>query len=457
MKKSLKAAALLLSLSMFLTACGSTTNEETPEATDEAKTNDAAADEGAADDDAAADTSSDEKITLTLWHQSVGETDPSAKILSELITQWNEEHPNVQIEEDGVTGEQYKTKIKTALAGGEAPDLFYMWGGSFVQPYIKADNILAIDDYISDEVVSAMLPGTVDAVTVDGKIYSLPCYTHIASLYCNTELFEQAGVAIPTTYAELLDAAKALKAAGITPAVLGEKDRWPGMYWFDIIAMREVGNEAAVAAMKDPSKFNTPEFIEAARKAQELVDAGLFNESMFSMSYDEMLGAFNQGAAAMMYQANWIHAGIEADSSAVKGKITPVTFPVFEGAKGTKSEIFGGGIDSYYVNSATQHPQEAVEFLSFFSENLGRQGYLAGAGLPCWNTDDLDTSVLTDLDQEVASIMSEATSFVTWWDNILPADSSETHKNLIADLFAKNITPEEFCLEMSKIAPSEIE
>ena len=397
-----------------------------------------------------------ERITLTLWHQSVGDTDPSAKILKNLIAQWNAEHPGVQVEEVGVTGEQYKTKIKTALAGGEAPDLFYMWGGSFSLPYIQSGNILDISGLVSQDTLDILYPGTIDAVTIDGSIYSLPCYTHIANLYCNTELFARAGAKLPTTYAELLTAVEKLNAAGITPAVLGEKDRWPGMYWFDIVAMRQMGIDACWAAMREPARFNSEGFIEAARKAQELVDAGMFNGSLFSMSYDEMLGAFYNGDAAMMFQGNWINGSIEDPASAVSGKIQAIAFPVFEDAAGTAAEFLGGGIDSYYVNADTAYPAEAVEFLSFFSQNLGQQGYLAGAGLPCWNTDDLDVSVISGLDRQVADLMSTATSFVPWWDNVLPADASETHKNLIADLLARNITPKEFCEQMSQVAPSEI-
>ncbi|MFA9381094.1 MAG: extracellular solute-binding protein [Acetanaerobacterium sp.] len=397
-----------------------------------------------------------EPVTLTLWHQSVGETDPSAKILTELVDQWNSEHPDVQVEEDGVTGEQYKTKIKTALAGGDAPDVFYMWGGSFVQPYIKSNNLLCIDDYLAPDVLTALIPGTIEGCKVDGKTYSLPCYTHIANLYCNTELFDQAGAKLPTTYDELLDAVAALNQADITPIVLGEKDRWPGMYWFDIIAMRQAGNDGVMAALKDPSLFNSEDFIAAAAKVQEMADAGAFNDSMFSMSYDEMLGAFNSGTAAMIFQANWVDAGISDPSAATSGKVQAIPFPEFADGKGNATEFFGGGVDGYYINQTTESPQQSVDFLSFFSQNMGRQGYLAGAGLPCWNAEGLDTSVLSDLDQQVASLMDNATSFITWWDNILPADSAETHKNLLADLYAKNITPEEFCEQMSQLAGSEL-
>ncbi|MDR3115305.1 MAG: extracellular solute-binding protein [Treponema sp.] len=394
--------------------------------------------------------------TLTLWHQSVGETDPSAKILKQLIAQWNREHPDIKVTEDGVTGEQYKTKINTALAANDAPDIFYMWGGSFSRPFIEAGKMLDITDMIPGSTKNTMIPGAVEAVTVNGRIYSFPCYTHIANLYCNKELFEKAGAKLPATYAELLDTVKKLRAAGITPAVLGEKDRWPGMYWFDIMAMRQAGNPASMAAMRDPAKFNSPDFIEAARKVQELVDAGLFNTSLFSMSYDEMLGAFNNGQAAMMFQANWINAGIEDISSTIRGKVTVIPFPVFEDGKGKAGEFFGGGIDSYYIYSGTKYPKEAVQFLAWFSENLGKQGYLAGAGLPCWKIEGLDTSGITGLDREVAALMGTAESFIPWWDNVLPADASEIHKNLIADLLAKNITPQQFAQEMSKVVKSDL-
>lgn len=396
-------------------------------------------------------------IKLTLWDQSVGNTDPSAKLLPQIIEKWNSEHPNIQIERTGTTGEQYKTKIKTSLAASEAPDLFYgMGGGSFMQPYIESGNVLEITNYLTDDVKSRMAPGMSEAIEVDGKIYTLPVYTHIANLFVNTELFDKAGAQIPTTYTELLDAVEKLKAANITPALIGEKDRWPGMYWYDIIAMRQAGNEAVIEAFKDPSKWNSPDFIAAATKMQELAKAGAFNSSMFSMSYDEMLGAFNAGNGAMMFQANWVNAGIEDESSAVKGKVKVIPFPVFEDGKGKNTEIFGGAVDGFYVSSTTKHPKEAVEFLMYLSEQLGTQGFLAGAGLPSWNIDGLDTSGLSELDKSAADIMKTATSFIAWWDNILPAESAETHKNLIAQLLADDITPEEFCKQMAQLKPTEL-
>lgn len=397
------------------------------------------------------------KISLTLWDQSVGNTDPSAKLLPEIVAQWNKDHPDIQVERVGTTGEQYKTKIKTSIAAGEAPDLFYgMGGGSFMQPYIESQNVLEITSYLDDDIKSKMGAGMAEAIETDGKIYTLPVYTHIANLYVNTALFDKAGAKIPTTYTELLDAVEKLKAAGITPALLGEKDRWPGMYWYDMIAMRQAGNAAVIEAFKDPSKWNSPDFVEAATKMQALAKAGAFNSSMFSMSYDEMLGAFNAGNGAMMFQANWVNAGIEDPASASKGNVKVIPFPVMEDGKGTATEIFGGAVDGFFISSKTKHPKEAVEFLKYLSEQLGTQGFLAGAGLPSWKTDGLDTSSLSSLDLSSAEIMKTATSFIGWWDNILPAESAEAHKNLIAQLLAGDITPQQFCEQMAQLKPTEL-
>lgn len=210
-----------------------------------------------------------------------------------------------------------------------------------------------------------------------------------------------------------------------------------------------------IGILTDPAKFNTKPFVEAAEKLQELVEAGAFNDSMMSMSYDEMVEGFAAGQGAMLYQANWTHPSIQADTAATNGKVKCVAFPVIEGGAGSITEFSGGSSDGYYINSDCEHPKEAVEYLEYLSHKIGQVGYEQGAGLPCWDTSDVDTSELTPLDTESAALMETGTSYISWWDNILSAEDSETYKDLLAQLMAMKITPEEFCESMSKLSPSE--
>ena len=398
----------------------------------------------------------DKEVTLTIWHQSVADTDPVKQIIEASVEEYHKMHPEVTIVQEGVTGEQYKTKIKTAFAAGEAPDISYMFsGGSFVKPYIDAGYLLPIDEYVKEDTLNKVLPGMLDGCTYNEKLYTLPTVTFLANLYCNTEMFEKAGAKIPTTWDEMLDACKKLRQAGYTPFILGEKDRWPGMYLYDIISARTAGNKGIEEAFGDTSKFNSEGFIEAAKKMQELVDVGAFNENMMSMSYDEMLEGFSAGQAAMIYQANWIHTSIQAEASPTKGKVTCVPFPVINGGAGSVTEFSGGSSDGYYINAECKHPKEAVEYLEYLSKKIGEVGYQQGAGLPCWDTSNVDTSGLTPLDTESAALMETGTSYISWWDNILSAEDSENYKDLLAQLLAKKITPEEFAEHMSKLQPSE--
>ena len=65
---------------------------------------------------------------------------------------------------------------------------------------------------------------------------------------------------------------------------------------------------------------------------------------MMSMSYDEMVEGFAAGQGAMLYQANWTHPSIQADTAATNGKVKCVAFPVIEGGAGSITEFSGGSL-----------------------------------------------------------------------------------------------------------------
>ena len=83
----------------------------------------------------------EEMITLTYWDGwADAGTEPTAAAVTYALEEWEKENPDIQIVADHTTSTSgaYKTKIKTALSSGEAPDVFLMDKGSFAQPYIDA-------------------------------------------------------------------------------------------------------------------------------------------------------------------------------------------------------------------------------------------------------------------------------------------------------------------------------
>ncbi|HEY5583146.1 MAG TPA: extracellular solute-binding protein [Ruminiclostridium sp.] len=390
-------------------------------------------------------------VTLTLWHQWAAPNDGNTKSFRAVLDAWNQKNPSSNIEDDGIDGESYKTKIKTAIAANEAPDIFYSWGAGFSKPFIAANAVLPLDEYLKDGTSDKLLGGALANVTYNGKVYGLPTSLSVASLYCNKELFDKNGIKIPTTFDELIDAAKAFSAKGIIPIDVGEKDLWPGMYWYDILALRTAGAQGCQDALNKTASFDAQPFKDAAAKLQDLVNAKAFNDSLFSNGYNEMIADFTLGKAAMCYQGNWLGGSCEDDKSLVKGKVVVVPFPTLNDDKGSADEFFGGAIDALWVSAKTENKDQAVAAVKFLTENMSNKLYEAGAGLPCWKVTGVDESKISPLTKQTVDMIKNSKGYVMWWDIFLEGKDADTHKNLVAQLFAGKITPDAYAKEMQKL------
>jgi len=388
------------------------------------------------------------KPVLKMWHITASDAEGNRTILLNAIKE-AEEKFNVKIEETGTENEQYKTKIKSAMASNSGPDLFFTWAAGFSQPFVDGGKVLPLDDYLGDA-KDRMLTEITDNFTYNGKIYGIPYQTQVGALFCNTELFEKYNVKIPETYDELLTAVKVFKENGVTPLICGAKDLWPAMWYYDVIALRTAGADLCNQALSGKASFNSPEFIEAARKLVELTQAGAFGPNAMSVSWDNANVDFAQGKGAMLFNGNWVTGNVNAESSAVKGKITARRFPLFDGGKSSKTEYFGGAGDGYMINSATKDPKLAADVLLFICEKLAHDMYEANTGFPGWKV-QVDESKINPLTKEIAAMINEGTGWTLWWDVFLEGAAADTHKNLVVELMAGEITPEKFAEEMQKL------
>jgi len=442
-----------LSAAVFCSACtparstGATTGASTGASTVVSDTGTAASSATAT-----APTGTSQPISLDVWYWSSLDSENGSDQYRNLFAEWNAEHADIQVNVSEYEIEAYRTKIKTALAAGETPDIFAMWDGSFIKPYIKTGNMLELDSWLPDEFESRIKTGLLASCQLDGKTYSVPVYTFVANLYCNTSLFVKAGASIPETWDEMLEAVRTIRKAGITPIALGQKDRWPGIYWYDILAMRTAGYAESNNALHYPTLFVREPFVEAARMLVELSDLGAFSANAFEMGFNDMVDSFCRGEAAMIYQGNWIDYSIESEQSRVKGQVVCVPFPVVQYGKGTVRDFLGGNVDSFCVKAGTQYPQEAVDVLYSVCQQAGLEGESQGMGISCWNPVDGETEQkpVGGLVGQSIELLNTGRNFLGWWDMILPGGASENHKNLVTDLLGRRIKPEEFAAEMAK-------
>lgn len=389
-------------------------------------------------------TASDEKITLSVWHQWADNSNDLKKDYDKAVEEYEKEHPNITIKTDALATEAYKTKLDTAFAGNSADvDVFYDWSPGRTRSLAEAGKILPIDDYVQDGTLDKLRPGSTTAFEFDGKLYSLPMFSWYMMLFCNRELFEQAGVKEPTTYDELLTACKTFSEKGILPIANGTKDAWNACFVYEALAMREVGADGVIDYLNGNTKMTDPGWQKAAEKVIELVDAGAFGDSTLSTSSTEADTLFTTGKAAMRLMGSWFAGNCYADDSTVKDKVDAIPIPLIGDGKGGANDFCGGYTESFLVNAATKHPQEAVDFMKYINETMGKYAAETSTGFNGWK-DDVDMSGWNPVFKQINDATAKCTSSVLAWDTFLDGTKTKIHQDDVQGLFGKTITPEQF-------------
>jgi raffinose/stachyose/melibiose transport system substrate-binding protein len=314
-----------------------------------------------------------EQVTLSIMYNW---TTPNVDngIYKERIKKFQEEHPNIKIEAEDVQSAQYRTKLRTLAAGKKMPDLFVLYPGVDMDPLVSAGVLMPIDE-IMDNWKGMFSDDALAGYRVDGKQYAVPAKsTYVDIVYYNKELLAKVGYTeFPKTYADLIDLIKKLKAAGITPLALGNKERWPlQSSWMSAIADRFTGSDFLYKVNKGEAKYTDPEFVKALGVIEEFTNLDAFNPDMNTMDVVQVQDYFMQGKAAIHITSSTIDAKFRHQNPQ-GDNIGIALFPAVEGGKGDPKKT--AGVVQYGIGASSElkgaKKEAAFEFLKyFFSKEL---------------------------------------------------------------------------------------
>jgi len=398
------------------------------------------------------ESTSDEPTTVSVWTLFT-ETmdDANAVAFRKALESAKTDLPGIVIEHDATENEAYKTKIKTAMAADDAPDVFFAWGAGFVKPFIDAGKVVALDKYLTDGTADRIKGGANTNFIFGGDTYGLTFSQWVASLYCNKELFDAYNVKIPDTYDELLTAVKVLNENGVIPITVGEKDKWPGMFWQNAFAIKTAGADMSNSALAGNDSFNTPDFTESAKLLSDLVAAGGFVEGALGLDYNEGGALFLEGQAAMYYMGNWFAGDIASHESGIIDHVVVKRFPTIADGKGDLNQFLGGSIDGLCVSEMSKNKETAATVAKYLMEQVSRNLAVAGEGLPTWKTDDIVSEKTNPIISQIKDLIADSTGYVLAWDTFLSGADADDHKNYVAELFGQTITPAEFATKMQEM------
>jgi raffinose/stachyose/melibiose transport system substrate-binding protein len=266
----------------------------------------------------------------------------------------------IKVKINTLPSDTMRTVLQTQLRSGEGPDVFN-WGSGpgFGGALAKAGLLLDLTDAYKTHHWK-VYDFAREQVTVDGKLYGVPGEMETVGLFYNKDVFDDLGLAAPTSAAELRAVAEKLKAAGTTPMAVGDKEGWEGGHLLSMALGSEVGPERMEQLTSGAASWDSPEVAAAFKTWQQFNDSGYLSKSPTSVDYDTSISTFLAGDAAMIPTGSWLVGELDDGADFEVGYIP---FPGTEGPG-----VFAGGLGSGpFVSATTAKKAAAVKFVDFLA------------------------------------------------------------------------------------------
>lgn len=155
----------------------------------------------------ATDTDAPLEGEITFWHSFTqgGRLDT----IQAAADAFMKENPGVKITIETFSWPDFYTKWTTGLASGNVPDMSTGLPNHVVE-MIDADAIIPMDNLIDKIGRDRFYEAPIQEMTVDGKCYAIPIYSHAQVMWYFTDILDKYDLEVPTTWDELYDAAKTI-------------------------------------------------------------------------------------------------------------------------------------------------------------------------------------------------------------------------------------------------------
>ena len=132
---------------------------------------------------------------IAVWH---GYQDTEGDVFKGLVDQYNKDHPDVHVSELYSSNDLVLQKVLTAVRGGSAPDVAYMFG-SWAPNIAKISSLVDLTGEVAkpDWKWDDFYEGERQAATVGDKVVGIPALVDNLAIVYNKKLFADAGVAPP--------------------------------------------------------------------------------------------------------------------------------------------------------------------------------------------------------------------------------------------------------------------
>jgi raffinose/stachyose/melibiose transport system substrate-binding protein len=367
------------------------------------------------------------------------------KIWDEVARAYEAAHPGVEIEMQFLENEAYKAKLPTILQSKDRPHIIYSWAGGVLKTQIEAGVLEEITDQVKGY-SDTITPAALAAFTQNSRVYGLPIALSQVGFLYNKELMAKANVDATAikTWDDLLAAVKALKAAGVTPIVVGGADKWPLHFYWTHLAVRIGGKAGFDAALRgENGGFAGETFQKSGELFKQLVDLQPFQNGFLGFKNPQAVGYFGDGKAAMTLAISstyHLQRALAADKVGLgEDKIGWFDFPVVPGGKGAPTDTLGG-ITGWLITKGS--PKEATDFLKFFiSKDV--QTRLAAGNFLVPVVKGAEAGINNGFMKRIADNLAKSNYHQNFYDQTLGPSVGRVVNDVSAEIAGGSMTPQQ--------------
>ena len=334
-----------------------------------------AADTTAAAEPAAESNGDVEEITWMFWDDLNATEDLISLGYKDVVDRFNADYAGKYHVTPITTNlEEYYPKLNALVASNQTPDVFIVSPGPNLDVYVDPGVVAPLDEYLADGWMDSF---SSEAVLSGGKYgdsyYAVPLNIAAACVFYNTEMFEKAGVEVPTNWTEFLDVCAKLKDAGITPITISAGTAWCLSMVAGYLCDRNGVDLDKIAAQE--AHWTDDNVKKAANQLIEL--SQYFQPTAASDTNDIATANFYNEEAAILIQGSWAIGQINGANPDFETKCGVFQFPAVEGGNDPNRVIAKS--DSLAMSSTTAHPEAAIAFMKYFTDDTA-QKYTAEIG-----------------------------------------------------------------------------
>jgi len=306
-------------------------------------------------------------VKITYWTPFSG---GDGEFMAEMVRKFNEESKDVKVEQLNLKFDDYYTKLATAMAADQAPDVAVLHSTRLPQ-FTAAGFLNPVDDQAAttgvnwDDFNQTILEST----AFDGKHFAIPLDTHLLVMYYNKKHLQQAGVLGndgkpviepgPEGFVKFLQTIKDKVDPGIAPLAQPNVRIDSYWMWWSFYSQMKDGGKLYTEDGK-ASAINNP----AALKALHYVN-DLYKNQLIPPNINDAFKMFGEGKAAILVTGVWGVGAFESKPELDFG-VAPV--PQLYDQPGTWGDSHTLGFPKHNKQDPAKL-QAAIKFANWIAQN----------------------------------------------------------------------------------------